>query len=780
MVINTSKLKAVRIFPDLYNIDPFIERDHPVYHPDSIKYIEYWEDVERKCIEGIWGLDQGKDKSKGGWRYMPPNLYFYINVSKIIDEDDIGGTETISPLLRDIEWIYAYDWHICRGFSGFENDDEYTCHYIVKKIENKEELSPLEQVILEKKLKHVWNSKGELKKFIDPLKYLHMTHDKPKGLSVYENRAQNNFTLGSRGIGKSYWNANGVIGHEFIFFGKKRYDDRYLVHQDPVSILVGSAIESKSGELLEKFQKLMNYLTNNCGAFGSGADFIPGFFYRNISGSLAPNDFYTHKYRQKENGTWQTKGSGTEVQHRVFTVANPQAGVGGRFNVIVVEEVGLMGNVTTVHGALETTQIRKTKFGSTSYIGTGGNIEKIAGSKGIFLNPAEYDVLAHEDTYEGRSKPIGRFISALYANNLFKDKLGNTDLEAALQQELHIRREKLKASTLDPYTEYVQSRPIIWSEIFLSSSTKYLPSAAAQERALQIESTEEDLITGAIGRLDYTDKTKKYVKFVTDPHRKPIFTLNLSNVKDLGGAVIMYEPPTHPLPPRTYKNSLYKVVCDPVKDDHGGGSLYSIIVYKGYNMGNLADGVYDNIVMEWIGRYDSVDDMHEVAFKMATYYNAAILPEINFPDIVRFARRTNRYHMLQPAPTVAIGKVLKNPTFKYDVGVNLSGPLNVQSELLLKQWLLKERQADQPGKRVIDVLNSRRACLEISEYTRDPAKNFDHTSTLKVLAIWLNEEEEVTNVDDQKPVKEQVDDLKKFINKRMKHRSRKNNPMYAY
>lgn len=778
MVINTSKLRPVRIFPLLYNITPFLQREHPNYHPDSVQYKEYWEGVEKKCIEGIWGLDQSSDAKKGGWRYMTPNLYFYINVSKIIDEDDVGGTEIISPLLRDIEWIYGYDWHVCRGFSGFTDDDEYTSHYIVRKIEAKENLSPLEKVILNKKLKHVWNKDGNLKKYIDPIKYLHKTHNKPLGLSLYENSAQNNFTLGSRGIGKSFWGANGVIGHEFIFFGKKYYDDSYLIHQDPVSILVGSAIESKSGELLEKFSLLMNYLTDNCGAYGSGNEFIPGFFYRNTSGSLAPNDFFTHSYRQKENGTWKLKGSGTQILHRVFTVANPQAGVGGRFGVIVVEEVGLMGNVNIVHGALETTQIRRTKFGSTSYIGTGGNIEKIAGSKGIFLNPVEYDVLPHEDVFENRSKPIGRFISALYANNLFKDHLGNTDLEAALEQEIHIRSEKLKASTLDPYTEYVQARPIVWSEIFLSSSTKYLPSAEAQERLMEIESTEEDLITAAIGRLEYTDKSKKYVRFVPDSLKKPIFSLNLSNIKDLGGAVIMYEPPQYPLPPRSFKNSLYKIVCDPVKDDHGGASLYSIIVHKGFNLGNFSEGLYDNIVCEWLGRYDSVDDMHEVAFKMATMYNCTILPEINFPDIVRFAKRTGRYHMLQPAPTVAIGKVLKNPSFKYEVGVNLSGPLNVQAELLLKQWLLRSRQADQPDKKVINVLNSRRACAEISEYDR--TGNFDHTSSLKLLAIWINEEDLIINEDEEKEVKEQITDFKKFLKDRENRNNPINNPMYVY
>jgi hypothetical protein len=56
-------LKLVRLFPELKDITPFVIKEHPVYHPDSKQYQSYWEQHERYCVEGKWGLDGDK------WRW---------------------------------------------------------------------------------------------------------------------------------------------------------------------------------------------------------------------------------------------------------------------------------------------------------------------------------------------------------------------------------------------------------------------------------------------------------------------------------------------------------------------------------------------------------------------------------------------------------------------------------------------------------------------------------------------------------------------------------------
>jgi hypothetical protein len=52
-------------------------------------------------------------------------LYYYINFCVIEHEDERNNSTIIlPPSLRDVEWLFFYNWFICRGFSGFQNDYE--------------------------------------------------------------------------------------------------------------------------------------------------------------------------------------------------------------------------------------------------------------------------------------------------------------------------------------------------------------------------------------------------------------------------------------------------------------------------------------------------------------------------------------------------------------------------------------------------------------------------------------------------------------------------------
>ena len=648
--------KPVRIFPQIYNRSPFEFVEHPVLHPSTTDYKKYWIDIERKCIEGMWGLDS--NGVEGGWRYMPPQLYFYIHIGKIVDEADDGSNEIINPDLIDLAWIMGYDWLACRRFSGFDEDEEFTCCRVINKLEKGIALNAKELLQLEK-LEHVKKSDGTYKKYINAIDYLHQTFDKPLGLPVYENEALNYFCLGSRGIGKSFFAANAMIIHEATFEGATRYS--YDLRSKKSEIVVGSAIETKSTDLLQKVDLTMKYLKNNIGSYQDGKKFTPGFFSKPWEGSFySGKKLKINKYQSKESGEWLDQGDETTIYHVTFTVENPQAAVGKRPSVIVVEEVGLLGNVTTVHGANETAQIRKTKFGSTAYIGTGGNMAKVKDSKIIFEDAVQYSCLDFKDIFEGRAKNIGRFIPATYTERIFKDDQGNTKIEEAFEYEMQVRAVKATASTSDALDEYVQSRPLWPSEMFLAKAGNVFPVSKLRERAAYVEVNKLDQKIWSVGHLEYVDKEKKRVRFINDLKGTytPIVSYNIDRYNDLRGALVVYEHPPENIPDPTYKRSLYKVVYDPVKDDHKGTSLSSIIVYKGFPDSSWEGGFVNTIVAEFIGRYDSVNDMHEIAIKLAKYYNAKIMPETNISDFIRYCKMTNNYNILQPAPTVAISKVI--------------------------------------------------------------------------------------------------------------------------
>ena len=135
------------------------------YHPDDPRYNLFWQTVRSKCIEGIWYPQFGQ------YRYVPGRLGFYGNYCTIVETDKKTKARLkLKPNIRDIEWHIAYYYLEAQGFSGFEDDDEYTCNWKV--------LNPdAYHISLEEKVT-LFNKKGFLKEFIHPRDYLFQLHDK--------------------------------------------------------------------------------------------------------------------------------------------------------------------------------------------------------------------------------------------------------------------------------------------------------------------------------------------------------------------------------------------------------------------------------------------------------------------------------------------------------------------------------------------------------------------------------------------------------------------------
>lgn len=737
----------IRMFPLLHRIEDFIVKSFPDLHPDSVKYTKYWADMERKCLEGMWGYDC--EDGEGGWRYMPGFLFYYVNFCIIDDQDEKGNTtRKIRPMLRDVEWMMSYGWLTCRGFSGFEEDEEYTCHKLVEQIEKDGEKSlTAKQKIQLRNVKHsITKNDGTYKKYVEAREYLYQTHELPLGKPYYYNLATNFFVLGSRGFGKSFFCGNAVIGHEYNFYGKRYFDEDYLTNPAKVEIFVGSALASKSSDLLKKFSSTQEWLKKNYGSWGKGDDFLPGYFHNNSSGTLKPNAgdaAYRHEYRYREGNTWLTGGTGTIIQHGVYTVENPQAAVGTRPTVMVIEEVGLLANLMDVHSSNETCQIRNFKFGSSFYIGTGGNMEKITESKIVFEDPIAYNFLPYKDLWENRTKPIGFFLPAYYVDNDFKDELGNTDIDGAYENEMHERKIREKAATSAALDGYIMARPMVPSEMFLSATANVFPTAKLREREAKVLTENLWELTASVGELEWENEYRDSVRWKEDISRKlkPIKQLNLDSLKgNINGCIVVYEHPSEYIPNPTYRRSLYKVVYDPVKDDNGGTSLASIIVYKGFVDGFWNMGLQDAIVAEYIGRYDKVNDIHDIAIKLATYYNAKVMVENNLPDFIRYCKMEKKRHILQISPYEAISKAVKKQSAKYEMGVHMSKQLNIHCEQLIRQWLLETWKTTEDDKHLtnIDKIYSPRLLQELISYNRE--ENFDHVSSMKLLALWLSQE----------------------------------------
>lgn len=754
-------MKAVKLLPDIITRKSFVHNEHPNdLHPDSIDYITYWTEVEKRCTEGFWGLD-GE-----AYRYMPPQLYFYINVCKIIDEDEeTNSTREISPDLRDLEWIFGYDYLIARGFSGFK-DSEFTCHPIIEKLEKGRPLKAKEKMRLEN-LKEV-KIGNEYKKYKNPLEILHSTYETPQGLPMYECEALNELIVGTRSGGKSFFHGT-CVAHEWYFFGKKRFSLKDK--PSPVELLITASHSDKSSDLIEKVKLTMDYIQKEVGSYkddmGLEEVFYPGYFHLESVGSTSPGSKLIQKYKKKVGNTWTTAGIGSVLDHKVITIENPAVASGKRLNVCLVEEVGLVTNILEFMGSAKNSMIRGSKFGSIIMIGTSGFVDKIEGFKTLMLNPKQYDILSFPDLFEGRDKDIARFVPAYYADNNFKDENGNTNLEMALEAIMEIREEIAKSGDSQALDLEMMNRPVIPSEMFMSRLGTKLPVHLLRERKTQLELGRLNEKIQSIGWLEY-DKNKNVFWVPDDGRAIPITTYNLDKYRNnLRGAIVVYEHPPENIPKPTYKRSLYKVTYDPVKDDKGGTSLASILVHKGFPDRSWEGGLTDTIVAEWIGRLDRVNDMHEIAIKLALYYNAKILPETNIPDIVRYCEMKGMFNILQPTPMLAIGKVVANPSRKYDVGVDMSSVrLQEHCMQLLAQWYLNpiKKNEEEVLERNLDNIYSLRLLDESILYNGNG--NYDHLRSAMLLALWLSQETE-------EPIKENTQDnrlkgLSEFLQKKKK------------
>jgi hypothetical protein len=782
-VVDLSKI--IDLAPYIYNLKPFKVKNHPELHPDTNAYILYWEQQEKYAVEGYWGLDQKSDiydpELKGGWRWMTPQHYWYSQFCFIQKENEWGDVITSQPDTRDIDWYCFYVYITCMGFSGFELDENVTCNRLVGKYyksPSKFQLTPKERKLWKRIEKNITKPDGTLKDYVDPIEYLKGTFSKPLGKPLYDNPMTNLVELSARGSGKSY-RGSGLISHAYNFFGSKSWDE-YMNKRKGPTICVGSALSSKSGELLSKFIFSQEQLVDNFGSWGEGEDFIPGFFHKEFMGSIAAGNEknpYLHKYKEKVNNTWKDKGTRTKIVHQSYE-SNPEAFVGQRSVLMVEDELGLNDKLLESSRADETVMIMNNKMGWAYKTGTGGNIEKITQAKTIFTDPIAFGYLPFKDNWENSVKPIGMFVPGYYVDSEFRDEHGNQDIIAAYTQEIHTRQVKAASDSTTSLDGYIVARPLVPSEIFLAPETNIFPVGLIREHRAKLERRDIFKTVASVGHLEYISNTENQVKWVEyqDKFLKPINSYDLkpynNNIK---GRIVVYQHPSDWSPDPKIKTSLYKVSYDPVRDDDGGTSLACVKVFKGITSG-WSTSFQDNIVAEYYGRYDSVDDLHEIAIKLAIYYNAKILPEVDIPDFIRYCKRRRKVHLLQPKPWDAISKVVANPQKKYEYGLSVvHKSMKIHAEQLLKQWLTEKVGTDEAGKPILRLhkIYSLRFLDELIHYNRK--RNTDGVSAMFLIMFWRYQEELVPI--EKRSAKKEKKKIDIFINQlNNRHKINRYNP----
>jgi hypothetical protein len=730
--------------------DNFLLKEIPHLHPESMEYTEFWREHKRRCIEGFWSPDDADvpvDTSKKidhslkckGWRWMPQNLYFYVNLGTILHNNPskpkTAPKEKMRPYLRDVEWEFFYNFMEARGFSGFSDDKVYTCY--AKAIEPDFSIAEYKHScydqfgnFLENKwLNVVKEDNKTIKEYIPARKYMRKLHDKPMGLPMYENQALNMFMLGARGFGKSYMVGVGIVLHEVVFDGARAYTQESINNPYKVEVFVGAAISSKSADILDKTKTALEELP---GDWEDGDEYIPSPLYKSMAGSLRPNNMknpWRHEYEKKIGGAWRKLGTKSNVKHGIYTTENPEAAAGTRPGIMVVEEVGLCSNILTVHGSNTACMMEGSeKFGTAVYLGTGGNMEKIQESETIFRDPKGFDFVAYTDP-EKEGNHIGWFVPIIYGLNQYKDENGNTDIEAAVKRKLEDRKKKQLSKDSSAIDLEMMNYPLIPSEMFLSKKGNIFPISYLQERLGELESDEKYINAEYHGKL--VAKSDGTIEWELDAKLKPLYNFPVKESDKVGGNVtgnlVIYE---HPYEDENndVPYGRYIAGCDPYDHDKAGTtSLGSTIMY---------DRLTKTIVAEYTGRPDTAKDYYEVVRRMLKYYNARLLYENERKGIYDYFESMNCVYLLLEQPEI-IKDVLQNTRVQRNYGMHMNGPLKRYGEELIKSWLIEAFDDKEKAVMNLHKIRSFPLLKELIRYNDDG--NFDRVMAFMMVMYFILE-----------------------------------------
>lgn len=723
-------------FIRINNRKNFLLGEIPDLHPKSRNYTSFWREEKRRCIEGFWGVDSADvqvdikrrdaedHEHRGSWRWMPPNLYFYVHYGIILhnppDAPKTAPKEKMNPLLRDFEWEFFYNYMECRGFSGFRDDEEYCCLRDLKDY--------YDGKIEEKYLNEIaYNSKGELKQYMPAREYLRRLWDKPMGLPDYNNLALNLFLLGARGGGKSYLNAVGVILFEIVFDGARYYTEHSRKNPATVEVFVGAAQASKSGDILKKTKTAMLHMP---GAWGKGSSFVPAPFYKEMAGTLKSNNIenpWRHEYEKKVGGKKSIVGTGSNIKHGVYTVENPEAAAGTRPGVMVIEEVGLLPNVLTVHASNEACQMKDgtVKFGTSIYIGTGGNVEKIQEAEIIFRDPEAYNFLAFDDEWENSGK-IGWFVPAYYMDGNFKDENGNTMVEEAIANYEQRRAEKKKANSAAAIDGEMMNYPLKPSEMFLNAKGNIFPLADLKVVQSDIKTKKHEYENRHwFGELVLTKDGK--VKWKNTSSKDLVREWPIKDNKNKPGVIEIFEMPKRDADGEVC-HGRYIAGTDTYDDDASSTkSLGSIFVLDTWT---------DRIVAEYTGRR-SAEEFYEITRRMCIFYRAQNNYEQNKKGLYAYYKHKSSLHYLAETPEilkdVANATISKVGNRKY--GTTATPQVNAYGLRLILKYLTTPAYGHEEDGEVYNMhkLRSLGAVNELISHNQDG--NFDRVSALGMLMI---------------------------------------------
>lgn len=374
-------------------------------------------------------------------------------------------------------------------------------------------------------------------------------------------------------------------------------------------------------------------------------------------------------------GMWKQRATGSTADGKEVSVGNnsiisshsfekdPTSGVGGNVTIFYHEEAGIapkMGiTYEYVRPALSSGMITTGLFIAA---GSVGDLSQCQPLKEMILHPEAHSIYPVETDLLDDKGTIG--LSGLFipeqwsmpsvkegsSGDSFIDIYGNSLVEEALEAILEERKQWKKDLSPAAYQLRISQKPINIHEAFAYRDESIFPLHLINK---QIQRIQDNTYPIEYVDLKRDDKGKIVVQ---TSNRAPIEVLGtkVKSIEDKRGVICMYDRPE----PGIIPWGMYYASVDPVGEGKSSSSesLFSIYIYKNITEITKIDSNnkvenrldHDKIVASWCGRYDDINDTHELAEMLIDLYHAWTIVEKNISSFTTYMINKKKQHLLVP------------------------------------------------------------------------------------------------------------------------------------
>jgi hypothetical protein len=436
-------------------------------------------------------------------------------------------------------------------------------------------------------------------------------------------------------------------------------------------------------------------------------------------------------YKKNVNGADVTLGFKSQIIG-VSLKDDPDKIRGKAGELIFFEEAGsFSGLLKAWEVAMPTMRQGSKTLGTMVAFGTGG--EEGPGFEGmeeLFYHPEAYDCLPFENDWDaGALGTHCGFFVPIYKNlDGFIDENGNSLEDEAMTYEETQREKKKKGNDPKAFDQYIAEHPFTPQEATLQVTANVFDVSSLKEQYNKVIAN--NLQTIGVGGEMYYDSNGK-INFRPNGSAKPISKFPHRKDDDLTGCVVVYEAPYKTEKEGLIPKNLYIICHDPYAQGKSASasSLGAAYVIKVPNNVSKPD---DIIVASYVGRPQTQDDYNRNLFMLAEYYNAKIGFENDRGEVIAYAKRFRKMHILQEEFEMLDKRDLRSKTVKRQYGMHMTEQRKAQGELYIRDWLVSGRGADEDGNITLNMhkIYDPALLLELIKFNR--SGNFDRAMALMI------------------------------------------------